>query len=306
MAMAPIQTKISQITDYPTLSIIVPCLNGKKIVGKLIKSILVQNYPSNLEIIVVDNGSEDGTADYIKKNWPDVKIISLTKNMGSAPALKIASEAAGGKFILATNDDVVFDKNALQSLVDCYLSDKNIGIVTGMMLSMKKPYKFCIPGFKINHYLGYHPYDLYHKDKIRECDWAVGACLLIKKSILKKVNGFDQGYIFCGEEYDLSFQIRRLGLKVMYTPKAIFYHQFRRNANPSSETLFAHYRGKIRYLIKNGRIDHMVVFFTAQIIFVPFLYLFQRKWPNIITIYAALFWNLKNLPKTILARYNRI
>lgn len=289
--------------NLDSISIIVPSLNGRKVIGSLIKSIYKQNYSGKIEIIVTDDGSTDGTADYIKSKWPKVKVLRFIKNRGSAPALNNSAKAAHGKFILATNDDVIFENNSFSALIECWNSKEKVGIVTGKMIGPSG--KLAIPGFRINHYLGYHPYDLKHQNKIRETDWAVGACLLIKNDLLKKLGYFDPGYIFCGEEYDLSFQIKRLGFKIFYTPKAIFYHAFRRNLYPNLDTLFAHYRGKFRYMFKNAHFFHLLVFVPAQLFIVPFLFIFQHKAINIIAIYKALLWNILNLPKTLNSRKNR-
>lgn len=289
--------------NFDSISVIVPTLNGRKVIDDLISSIYKQNYSGKIEIIVTDDGSTDGTSNYLKKSWPKVKVARFTKNRGSAPALNMCAKMAKGKFILATNDDVVFENNSLAALVDCWHSQKNVGIVTGKMLTPDE--KFAIPGFRINHFLGYQPYDLKNTDRIREADWAVGACLLIKKDLLATVGYFDRGFIFCGEEYDLSFQVRRLGFKILYTPEAVFYHAFRRNLHPGASTLFAHYRGKIRYMFKNASLVHLLVFLPIQLIFIPFIYTFQNKLISIIAIYLALVWNIFHLRKTLKARSSR-
>lgn len=285
------------------VSIIVPSLNGSSVIGSLITSIYKQNYSGKLEIIVVDDGSVDGTSKYVQKNWPSIRVITFSQNHGSAPALNAGAKFAKGDFILATNDDVIFDKSAIGALVNCWKSQENVGIVTGKMFGPGR--KFAIPGFRINHFLGYHPYDFKRRSQVREADWAVGACLLIKKNLLKKVGYFDPKFIFCGEEYDLSFQIKRLGHKILYTPKAVFHHSFRRSYRPSASTLFAHYRGKFRYMFKNASAHQLVVFLPAQLIAIPIIYLFQNKFVNIVQIYKALLWNILNLTQTLKSRKNR-
>lgn len=288
---------------FDSVSVIIPSLNGQNVIGNLINSINRQEYPGKIEVIVIDDGSVDGTSKYVKKNWPDIRIITFSQNYGSAPALNAGAKIAKGDFVLATNDDVIFEKNTFQALVDCWHSRENVGIVTGKMFGPGR--KFAIPGFRINHFLGYHPYDFKKRNQVREADWAVGACLLIKKNLLKKVGYFDPKFIFCGEEYDLSFQIRRLGYKILYTPKAVFYHTFRRSFRPSASTLFAHYRGKFRYMFKNASILNLLVFLPAQLIAIPIIYLFQSKWINIVQIYKALLWNILNLTQTLKSRKNR-
>lgn len=291
--------------NFDSISVIVPSLNGRRVIGNLIKSIYNQDYPGPIEIIVIDDGSTDNTSTYVKTTWPKVKIVRFARNRGSAPALNKCAKMAKGEFILATNDDVVFEKNAFKALMECHYAQENVGIVTGKMIGPGG--KFAIPGFRINHFLGYHPYDLASANRVREADWAVGACLLIKKHLLKKVGYFDPHFIFCGEEYDLSFQVKRLGFKILYTPKAVFHHSFRRSLKPNFNTLFAHYRGKFRYMFKNASSAHLLVFLPAQLIFVPLFFIIVDKngWSKIVAIYRALLWNLANLIKTLDSRSNR-
>lgn len=286
-----------------SVSVIIPSLNGKKIIGNLIKSIYRQKYPGQIEIIVTDDGSTDGTLTYIRSNWPKVRVIRFSQNKGSAPALNAAAKIAAFDFILATNDDVTFEQNTIRALVDCWHSRERVGIVTGKMFGPGR--KFAIPGFRINHFLGYHPYDFKERNKIREADWAVGACLFIKKDLLEKIGYFDPDFIFCGEEYDISFQIKRLGYKILYAPDAVFHHKFRRNLHPNFDTLFAHYRGKFRYMFKNALPEHLIVFLPLQLFIVPIYLIGQKKLLQIVAMYKALFWNILKLPQTMKARNNR-
>lgn len=292
--------------NYPKISVIIPSFNGLDILPRCLDSLVRQTYPLSLtEIIVIDSDSKERIPSYLRKIFPQVKFIRLSSNQGSTKALNKGVEIAKGEYILATNDDVVFEKNCLKNLLDTALSDPKIGITTGKMLYLDKPHNLAIPGFRINHYLGYYPYDLENSAKIRECDWAVGACLLIKKSLFQNLGNFDEGYIFCGEEYDLSFQVKRNGLKIMYTPKAVFYHQFKRSKNPNPEILFSHYRGKIRYILKNGRADHLLIFLPLQLVIMPLLHLLKGETNNLTALIKAIRWNLKNLKQTIRSRHLR-
>ena len=108
------------VQKYPSISVVIPCLNGRNTIGNLLKSIYSQQYQGKIEVIATDDGSTDGTSDYLRKSWPTVKLIKFAKTQGSAPALNAAAKKSTGNYILATNDDVTFDKNAFIALVDCY------------------------------------------------------------------------------------------------------------------------------------------------------------------------------------------
>lgn len=292
--------------SLPTVTFVFPSLNNKALIPKVIASIRRQRYPKHkVELIVVDNGSEDGTPQLIRRRFPWVKLICLKRNTGSAYPITLAAKKAKGKYLLATNDDVIFDRNCLAELVKLALSDRSIGIVTGKMLYLKRPHRLAIPGFRINPYFGYQPYDRSRSNEIRECDWAPGACMFISRRLFLAVGGMDRQYIFCGDDYDLCYRIRSCGYRIMYHPRAVFYHGFTRaggQGRPSAENLFAHYRGKFRYALKNSTPLQIATTLLTQIIIGPlYTYLLFRNhtfWPML----KALIWNLDNLKQTLAAR----
>lgn len=292
--------------DSPSVTFIFPTLNSSYLIAKVLNSIKNQNYPwEKIEVIVVDNASTDGTPDLIKKYFPWVKLITLRRNTGSAPPITMGAKIARGDYILATNDDVIFEKNCLRELTSLSLADSRIGITTGKMLDLDPPHKPLFFGFRVNPYLGYHTFDFQDSDRIRECDWAPGACIFINKKIFKDVGYFDDQYIFCGDDHDACFQVRSFGYKIMYTPRATYYHGFTRakgKNGPSYDTLFAHYRGKIRFMIKNASIFQMLTFFPVQIIFGPFYSYFKFGHKTFSPLIKALIWNTRHLKETLEAR----
>lgn len=275
-------------------------------VAKVISSIRNQNYPrEKVELIVVDNGSVDGTPNLINRRFPWVKLIRLNRNTGSAYPITLAAKQAKREYILATNDDVIFDKNCLKELVKLILTDPSVGMVTGKMLYLAPPHKIAIPGFKINPYFGYQPYDLTDSHKVRPCDWAPGACMLIKRQLLASIGYFDDKYFFCGDDYDVCFRIRSCGYHIMYAPRAVFYHAFSRaggQKKPSRDNLFAHYRGKFRYALKNSSPVQIATTIASQVIVGPiYTYLMFRNNTWLPTI-LALAWNIKHLNETLASR----
>lgn len=293
----------------PSITVIFPTFNGQRLITKVLESIRSQNYPhERIEVIVIDNASTDGTADIIKKNFPWVKLIRLPQNTGSAPPITLGAKIARGDYILATNDDVIFDKNCLRKLTELTLSDDSrIGVVTGKMLDLTPPHQPLFFGFRVNLYLGYHTYDFQNSDKIRECGWAPGACIFVKKTLMEKAGYFDNDYIFCGDDHDFCFQIRSLGYKIIYNPQAIYYHGFTRargQNGPTQEHLFAHYRGKIRFMIKNATILQIATFFPTQIIFGPVYSYFKFGHKTFFPLIRGLIWNISQLKQTLKARHS--
>ncbi len=290
-----------------TLSIIIPTLNSAKIIRKCLSSIYSQSYPKHLyEVILVDDGSSDDTYLIAKKYFPQIKVIRFYMHKGCAPALTVGTKYARNEYILVTNDDVIFDPHCFRNLLQLAERSRRYGIVTGKMLYLNKPHRLAIPGFRINHYFGYHPYDLENSDTIRECEYAPGACILIKRKLLIRLGYFDNAYIYCGEDYDICFQVRKAGFKIMYNPNAIFYHGFYRSLTKrvkNSDVFFAHYRGKIRYILKNGTVLQICSTIFLQLIVGPVYTYFFHNNNTIIPLVKALLWNLINLRKTFISRH---
>lgn len=288
--------------SFPTISIILPTFNRKKYLCPLFTSLRKQNYPlSKIEVIAIDNGSKDGTPELIEKKFPWVKLIKLISNTGSVYPINKGVQKAKGEYILATNDDIVFSKNCLGYLIDLIKSDPKIGLVTGKMLNFYKPHYFAFPGFKINHFLGYHPYDRSRADLIRECDWASAGCLLLRKDLYLLSGGLDNDYFFGGDDYDLSFRLKAMGYHIFYHPRAVYYHPFPQGPlNP--DKLYAHYQGKFRYALKNLSLLEIMTTFIAQIIIGPFYTYFFCGNKSFFPMLKALIWNLQHLKQTLKTR----
>lgn len=288
----------------PTISIIFPTLNSKKLLPAFFQSLSAQSYPkSQIDVRIVDNGSSDGTAEFIKERFPKVKLIQLKKNIGFAPALNLLAKDVKSDLIFITNDDVTFSENCLEDLVKLLISNPKIGMVGGKLLSSKGNSAW--PGFKLNPYLGYMYHDLTNLDKVRESDWLTGPCIMIKTKVMRKVGFFDPGYFFCGEDFDLSIAVRKAGFKIMYAPSAKIYHKFRRSGNLKFSSIFAHYRGKFRLIIKNATPLQILTSLPFQLLAVPLYRLLTKPsvFPIIFaTTYLGFAWNLIHLPETLRAR----
>ncbi|MBI3397213.1 glycosyltransferase, partial [Candidatus Woesebacteria bacterium] len=182
---------------YPHVSIVIPTRNRHKSLLNTLESISKLNYPKNkTEVIVIDNGSTTAQSLDYKIQGLNIRTIKNKTNKGFAPALNQGIHKSRGKYVFITNDDVIFDKNCLSELVKCAELNSKVAIVGGKML-FKNTRHMALPGFRVNLWLGYHPYDYKDADKIREMDVATGGCMLLSKQSLLKFGIFDEGFFFC-------------------------------------------------------------------------------------------------------------
>lgn len=289
----------------PAVSIIIPTMNRKKSLLRTLRSISFSTYPKNkLEVMIIDNASSDSTPKMVRKNYPKFKLIENSYNVGFAPALNQGIAKSKGKYLLITNDDVIFDKNCLSKLVKLMESDKQIGIAGGKMFFRDPPDVMAITGFRMNIWLGYHPYDFEGVDKIREMDVATGGCMMIRRSVLDIVGPYDDGFFFCGEDYDLCFRVKIPGFKIMYCPSAIVWHELLSSAKKDGnyDQLFAHFRGKFRFMLIHASLPQMLSFLPIQLSIAPLVSYYRGRQITILPILAALCWNAMNISKTLQSR----
>jgi len=222
---------MNQKTDsFPTVSIIVLNYNGKKYLDGCFTSIARISYPKDkYEVIMVDNGSLDGSIEYVRKKYSWVKVIALNKNYGFAGGNNIGVKFADGDYVVFLNNDVVVDENWLTELVKVVINKPN-AIVTSKALFLDKPgiinhdgskatligRGFCINFGRKNNNLG----DLSPKFVVQP----YGASMLVKKDIFRNIGMFDEDYFTSLEDLDIGLRAWLFGYKVIYAPASIFYH----------------------------------------------------------------------------------
>ena len=220
------------------LSIVIPSFNTKKLLANCLKSIKPSyNNKYNVETVVVDNASSDGSVEMLKNKFSSNTLIFNKENLGFAKASNIGWNKARGKYILFLNSDTVLAKDDLFNVLKYIYSNENqLGALSGkLILRNGKPDPDCHRGFptpwsSVTFFLGLEKlfpksrlFAQYHQgwkdvNQIHEIDAGCGAFLVVKKSLLKKLHGFDEDYFFYGEDIDLCYRIKQLHLKIIYFP----------------------------------------------------------------------------------------
>jgi GT2 family glycosyltransferase len=172
------------------IPIIVVNYNGIELLKKYLDSVLQTQYPS--KVVVVDNGSKDGSVEYLKKKG--VEVIQLDKNYGPAYARNVAIKKFKTKFMAFLDNDVMVPKDWLDSLVEVISSDDKIAAVQSLYTEW--------------------PYG----DESREIPWFSTAAALTRRDVLEKVGGFDEHYFFYWEDAELSWRLYRTGYRVLMAP----------------------------------------------------------------------------------------
>ena len=220
------------------LSIIIVNLNNKELILACIDSIQKEASGIDLEIIVVDNGSKDGSEDAIKKLQKyskNLRLIENKENLGYSEANNQGIEKAKGEYVLLLNSDTVVKKNAFGKLLNFVKKAKNAGVVGPKLLNKDgslQPSCFRFPTIKNairEYWLGEK--GLFEKyaplgNEPSKVDAVVGAAFLITPKALEKIGMLDERYFAYFEDIDYCRQVWKNDLKVYYYPKSeiIHYH----------------------------------------------------------------------------------
>ena len=204
----------------PLVSIIIVNYNGKSYLRKCLESIKKIDY-DNLEIIVVDNNSTDGTMEFLVQNHPSVITLKLDQNHGFAKPNNMAAKIARGDFLLFLNNDTKVTPNFLTELVQVLVKDDQIGICQSLLL---KPNGEMDSSGDFIDTIGVVYNSKEPIDKIREISSARGASMIVRKKLFSDLGGFDEKFFVSFEDVDLGWRTWIKGYRVAINPKSIVYH----------------------------------------------------------------------------------
>lgn len=210
-------------------SIIIPNWNGKYLLKECLDSLKRQTF-GEFQIIIVDNGSTDGSVDYINKFYPEVKLIKLDKNYGFAKAINTGVKNSTAKHVVFLNNDTKADKNWLKSLVEFADTNDDVISVNSKILNYFDRKLIDGVGIEINEVgqarsIGWNQKDSGQFDKEMYIFGATGGASLFKRKEFISLGMFDENYFMYSEEVDFAFRAQFLGYKSIFCPKAIVYHK---------------------------------------------------------------------------------
>lgn len=217
---------------YPKVSIVIVNWDGKRYLEICLPSVFNLNYP-NYDVILVDNGSTDSSVEFVKRNYPKVKIIRLDKNYGFAKGNNIGIEEAlkdtNVKYIALLNNDTRVDKNWLSELVKVAESDEKVGMCAPKILRMDNPIIIDSTGavFKWGSICdrGRGKVDKGQYDKKLSIVGAGGGSGLFKREMLEEIGLFDDDFFAYYEDSELIWRAYKEGWKARYVPTSIVYHK---------------------------------------------------------------------------------
>lgn len=288
------------MSKEPLVSLVIPSYNGKDLAIKLLESLKKTAY-KNYEIVLVDNGSIDGTHGYVKKHYPYVKSVKIKKNRGFAGGMNFGIKHSKGKYIVVMNNDMTFHPNWLTELVKVAESDKTLGVIGSAYTS--KDANFIRLGYRESGkiILNFKPFDVLKLNsnklpQVVEVDNTFG---LTRRDVLNKVGLFDEKYFIYWEEVDICYRAKKAGYKIVTATKSIVFHEGSLTMKKYTHTKTFHYhKNKIRFILKNLGFFRKLVnlpLTLSQLFVKSSMYLARGDFSNSWAIVKAVFWNIQNL-----------
>ena len=209
------------------VSVIILTWNGKKFLKECLDSLAGQTF-RDFETILVDNGSSDGSADYVRGTFPWVRLLELPENVGFAEGNNRGLALAQGANIVTLNNDTRVEPAFLAELVRVAEGDVRIGMVAARMRNFYRPERIDAAGLKIGgNGLGYNIGIGEIDDGSFDGESLFGPCggaALYRREMLDEIGFFDPDFFAYYEDFDLAWRARLAGWKTLAAPRALVYH----------------------------------------------------------------------------------
>lgn len=252
------------MASSPLVSVIVVNWNGKGHLEDCFTSLSFQTY-TPLEIIMVDNGSGDGSVEYVKGRFPQVKVVESTCNLGFGGAVNAGLKKAHGDCVLFLNNDLYLKEDCIEKMLNLLVREE-CGAVVPKILLFKERDVINSFGNMIN-FLGLAcPKYIWMKDRqdLEVEETSCGGIFLLRKDLMEQLEGFDEDFFMYHEDHDLSWRIRLLGKRLLVNPEAVIYHKYQFGRNP--EKFYYSEKNRLQLLFKNYSLKTLFLIFPALVV----------------------------------------
>ncbi len=239
---------------FPEVSVIIPNWNGKHLLKKCLDSLKLQTF-KDFEVLIIDNGSKDGSQKFIKKKYPKVNLIELKNNIGFSGAINLGVKICTGNYMFLLNNDTKVDKNCIKNLVTS-VKKKKAGLIAAKILQMDHPKLIDSAGDYIDavghaNNIGFGDYANNYNNSGFVFLVCGGGCL-IKREVFETIGFLDHDYFAYMEDVDFSLRAQFAGFKIFYEPSAIIYHKHKATSSKiPAFTEYLQYRNMTMTIIKN-------------------------------------------------------
>jgi hypothetical protein len=212
----------------PLLTIAILSYDGRELLEMALPHVFDQTHP-NVDVLVVDNGSSDGTAAWLRESWPAVRVVELPENVGVTAALNVCVAESGGELVMLLNNDVELAPDTVSLLVAALDEHPGAGSAVPKLLDFKRRdvldgagdvlSRLGFPGRR-----GHGERDQGQYDMPEDVFGACGGAAVYRRSAFERVGEFDADFFAFYEDTDWALRARIAGYGCRYVPQALAYH----------------------------------------------------------------------------------
>jgi hypothetical protein len=286
------------------ISVVIVSWNTKNYLDKCLHSLKGKAGAGfDLEVIVIDNNSNDKSATMVKENYPDIKLIENETNLGFARANNIGIEKASGKYILLLNPDTEIFENSIEKMVEVLRKDNAVGAVGPKILNSDGTIQYeCARNFPTvlseffvtstiykrfpaNKFAGRYLITYWNHEDSRDVACISGACMLIRKRCFDSIGLLDESFFMYAEDTDFCYRLNKKGYSIRYVAESEIIHHWGKSSEQapvnmsreSKESIFKFFRKHYGFLTA-ARYRAMICLASLfMIILSMFIIIFKRK-----------------------------
>ena len=238
------------------VTVVIPSWNGRHLLCPCLQAVKRQSF-TDYEVVVVDNGSIDGTASWLEKECPWVRVIRTSKNIGFAAAVNLGISESHSRYVATLNNDTEVAPGWLAALVEVAENDHQVGMCASTMLFADRPQMINSAGISVDRVgiawdrLGGAEFDN-EESKLMEVFGACAGAALYRRAMLDSIGCFDVDFFAYLEDVDLAWRARAAGWDCVYVPQARVLHRHSATGGEGSPFKSFHLgRNKVWLIVKN-------------------------------------------------------
>lgn len=240
-AGAASRESVVEVGPRPELSVVIVNWNTRDILRDCLASVARHLTQVPLEVLVVDNASSDGSAEMVAREFPQVRLLRNSENVGFARANNQAMRAARGAYFLLLNSDTVLTDGSVAGLVREVQTQPEVGLAHCRLVFedgrlQHTTYRFPTIGLALLEDFGLYKLlprrrrgeillgGYWDQGQERDVDWVAGAFMLLPRAVFERTGGFSEAYFMYGEDMEWCYRIRDAGWRIRYYPRASLTH----------------------------------------------------------------------------------
>jgi GT2 family glycosyltransferase len=291
----------------PLVSIITINYNQPKVTEEFLRSLSKLSY-QNIEVIVIDNASNEDTTQELKTQFPSVSLYRTFKNLGFTGGNNLGMRLAKGEYVfLVNNDTEIVDANLLEKLIEPFQLDSTVGMVSPKIRYFYSPEVIQFAGYnKINSFTGRNSQvgdgeiDIGQYNTPGYTHYANGAAMMVKREVLEKVGLLTDHFFLCYEELDWAAQTVKYGYRVYYQGQVYLLHKESVSMGKVSPLkVYYNNRNRIMFMRRNtNKFEFSCFLIYLSLLTIPkniFTFLLKGQIQHLKAFAKAIDWNIRNI-----------